>query len=124
LTATARGSRATVWVSSVDRKPINQSRRMLLTHLTDVQNAGATYADPTRELMTNYGDLPHLAKDGDVEVTLRMPQTQGVRVFRLDMAGRRTQQVTITRTSTSISFRATMRNPATNTATFYYEIVR
>ena len=36
------GSAATIWASTLDNEPIASSRRLLLTHLTDVQNTGTT----------------------------------------------------------------------------------
>ena len=41
----ATPSPATVWASSLDGAPLRVSRRILVTHLTDVQNTGAEYAD-------------------------------------------------------------------------------
>ncbi len=36
---------ATVWVSALDDQPITQSSRLLVTHLTDLQNTGIRYAE-------------------------------------------------------------------------------
>lgn len=124
LTATPRKARATVWVTSIDKRPITQSKRMLLVHLTDVQNSGATYADPTREVLTSLGTLPHLARNGDVDVTVKMQSSTGAKVYRLNSAGVRIGSIAYTKTSTSITFKATTKDPASGTATFYYEIIR
>lgn len=124
LTATPRKARATAWITSIDKRPISQSTRMLLVHLTDVQNTGATYEDPTREVLTAIGTLPHLAKVGELDVTIKMQTTTNAKVYRLNSAGVRIGSVSYTKTSTSISFKATTRDPASGTATFYYEIIR
>ena len=42
------GSDATAWVSALDDQPIRQSRRLLVTHLTDLQNTGIRYAEAAR----------------------------------------------------------------------------
>src|SRR5207248_8216744 len=34
-----QGADATVWVSALDAEPIQQSQRLLVTHLTDLQNS-------------------------------------------------------------------------------------
>lgn len=116
-------SRATVYLTSVDRKPLPQSRRMLLAHLTDVQNTGATFSGQERDTLTDWGHLPHLAKDGSAEISISVTDPTIMRVYRLDLQGRRTSQVSITKGAGKISFTATVRDPLTNLATIYYEIV-
>jgi hypothetical protein len=120
LRGTAAGSRATVWVSSLDGRPLTNSRRMLLTHLTDLQNANAVFSSQSRQLMTDWGTLPYVAADGSVSVTLQMSSTSRAKVFRLDFTGRRIANVPFPKTSSGITFNATVRGP--NGATFYYEI--
>ena len=61
---------ATVWVSSLDGKPIAQSSHLLLTHLTDVQNSGIEYADPDMTILLDWGKLPHLMRRGAAEIEL------------------------------------------------------
>ena len=42
---------ATVFVTSVDGNPIKSSQRLLVTHLTDLQNTGITYAEPSLQTL-------------------------------------------------------------------------
>jgi len=123
LTAKFTKSRATIYLTSVDRRPLNQSRRMLLAHLTDVQNSGATFTGQERDTMTDWGHLPHVAKDGSADITINVTQPASIRVYRLDLSGRRTSQVPITKVNGAIKFSATVRDPSTSLATIYYEIV-
>jgi len=118
------GSRASVWASSVDGKPLVDSRRILLVHLTEVHNSGTTWSGDERTVVTDLGTLPHIAKNGTADVTMTMQNPSTARVYRLDGSGRRIAAVPLSKTLSTISFSATTRNPNGGTATFYYEIVR
>ena len=63
---------ATVWASALDDLPLAESRRILFTHLTDVQNSGATYADDSLRILRAWGGLPHLMREGRASVSLRL----------------------------------------------------
>lgn len=84
---------ATVWVSSLDGQAIAQSRRLLVTHLTDLQNTGASYADRARKVLLAWGTLPHLAQAGRARVALRLDQPAKATVYRLATNGRRTGEL-------------------------------
>lgn len=84
---------ATVWVSSLDNVPLAQSRRMLVTHLTDLQNSGIRYADKERRVLLEWGKLPHLVRAGKATVTLRMKDAARARVWALATSGKRLAQV-------------------------------
>jgi hypothetical protein len=80
---------ATVWVSSVDGEPIEQSSRLLITHLTDLQNTGSRFAEKTRRTLQEYGGPPHLVRAGAATVRLRVRQPERARVWSLATSGRR-----------------------------------
>ncbi|MBN2508537.1 MAG: hypothetical protein JXQ71_17805 [Verrucomicrobia bacterium] len=63
---------ATVWVSSVDGKPIATGRRLLVTHLADLQNSDTRYGDRSRQVLLPWGRLPHLVRGGRAVVALRV----------------------------------------------------
>ena len=63
---------ATVWASSLDGEPLCASRRILLTHLTEVQNSGIKYRDQDRGILLNWGHLPHLMRAGKTEIELKL----------------------------------------------------
>jgi hypothetical protein len=141
---------ATVWVSSLDGKPIAQSSHMLLTHLTDVQNNGIEYADPDLTILLKWGWLPHLMRRGAAEIELTItgrdgpaPQdkaTHAWHVWRLSPGGHRVGEVPCAvspsggsrslseskgdgASTSTIAFTArTDYDPAS--ATYLYEIVR
>lgn len=49
---------ATVFVSSLDGNPIRTSKSLLVTHLTDLQNTGARYAEGARQTLLEWGLCP------------------------------------------------------------------
>jgi hypothetical protein len=125
LIATIQKARASIWVTSLDGLPVGSSRRMLLTHLTEIQNTGTTWGNLERSLVTSLGTLPHLARDGSALIKLSIPNGYTAKVFRLDEAGRRLSQVGVnsSRGNGTITFTATTRNPFDGLATIYYEVV-
>jgi hypothetical protein len=88
-------SDATVWVSSLDRNPIRQSRRLLVTHLTDLQNSAIQYAEPARQTLLAWGQLPHLARAGKADLTIRLDQPSQYRVWALAPSGKRLAEVPV-----------------------------
>lgn len=93
LTVQVQDVDATVWVSSVDGQPIARSRRLLITHLTDLQNNGARFADRARQVLLEWGELPHLVLRGRATVTVRMARPDRARVWALATDGARLHTV-------------------------------
>ena len=69
---------ATIWASSLDGAPLRVSRRILLTHLTDVQNTGASYADADMTVLKDFGRLPYLMRTGRADVALSLAGDAGL----------------------------------------------
>ena len=120
LDVTILDTRATVVAISRDGKDLRNSGRILLSHLTDVQNAGETYSGDDRSVISAWGNLPYLAKAGSANATLITSLAGSLNVYRLDMAGNRIGQLNVTRGVKSISF--TMDNDGPQGATLYYEV--
>lgn len=51
-----------IWASSLDGAALSASRRILVTHLTDLQNSGISYADDSRTIILDWGKVPHLMR--------------------------------------------------------------
>ncbi len=86
---------ATIWASSLDGKPLAQSSRILLTHLTDVQGDGARYSDETRRILLKWGKKP-LVEVGSAVVELRLAahaEPIHPSVWSLDTAGNRVSEI-------------------------------
>ena len=78
----------TLWVSSLDSKPIADSSRMLLIHLTDVQGAGVKFMDETRKVLLKWGK-GCLVESGAAEVALRVNAPHRYQVWALAANGAR-----------------------------------
>ena len=116
---------AAVWASSLDGLPIEESRRILLTHVTDVQDESIAYADRGRCVLLQWGRLPHLMQRGRADVSLRVSAAPGeaFKVYALSANGERRGEVPFRLEDGRLTFAAdTARDPSE--ATFLYEIVR
>lgn len=122
LKATVTGSAATIWVSSLDGREIGSSSRLLVTHLTEVQNTGARFADAERTILKDFGRLPYLVQRGCAKVSLAV----GVgnwRVYALATDGTRRERVPSESCDGRLSFVCdTARDPSE--ATILYELVK
>ena len=78
---------AAVWVSALDAEPIASSRRLLLTHVADVQDEGTVYADATKKVLLQWGRLPHLMRRSAAEVTLAFADARPCTVYALAADG-------------------------------------
>jgi hypothetical protein len=84
---------ATVWVSSVDDEPIATSKRLVITHLTDLQNRGARFAERARQTLLAWGGLPHLVRTGSAVASITMADATRAQVWALSTGGRRLAKV-------------------------------
>ena len=116
------GSAATVWASSLDGRPLAETSRILVTHLTDIQNSGCQYADAGRRILLDRGDLPHLMRRGRVDLSLCLVDGNW-RVYALASDGTRVRVVESSYSGGRLSFVADIAAIDTE-ATCLYEIVR
>lgn len=93
VTATVHKTDATVWVSSTDGEPIVRSHRLIITHLTDLQNTGARFGERARKTLLAWGATPHLVQAGSATVSLRLQNPERARVWALATSGRRVAPV-------------------------------
>jgi hypothetical protein len=81
-------SPATVWVTSLDDKAIGESRHLLVTHLTDLQQEGSTFADDTMKVVLAFGTGRPLVRSG--RAVLHVPMPEGtVHAWSLAVSGAR-----------------------------------
>ena len=114
---------ATVWVSSLDGKPIKTSSRLLLTHLTDVQNSGTRYAQQTRKTLLAWGGLPHLVRSGTAEIRLAVKPAKDYKVYVLSTGGQRLGDVPCHVVKGRLAFTASVAGPS-DSASMLYEIAK
>jgi len=117
------GTAATVWVSSLDGRPITRSPRLLLTHLTDVQNSGIRYAQQSRKTLLAWGGLPHLVRNGKAEIRLAVKPAKAYKVFALSTGGRRVAEIPARVVKGRLAFTAAV-DGQNGSATMLYEIAK
>jgi hypothetical protein len=113
---------ATVWASSLDGKPIAQSARILVTHLTDVQADGNIYADKAKTTLLKWGSYPPVVRNGSAAVTLALADPGAYEVWGLATTGKRLEKIPATVRDGKLAFTATVK--AADGARMLYEIVR
>ena len=116
-------SEGTVWLSSLDDKPLTDSARILVTHLTDLQNTGIHYAEKARKTLLDWGKLPHLVREGKAVITLKHSNPDKLKIWALSTGGKRLFELKTTAANGAISFTADVsENAAASGAHFCYEI--
>jgi hypothetical protein len=116
------GADATVWASALDDQPILTSRRLLVTHLTDLQNTGIQYAEPARQTLLDWGRLPHLVRAGQAEISIRLEEAENYRVWGLSAGGRRLAEISARAEGGMLRFTADVNGGEENGARLLYEI--
>ncbi len=120
LCADVKGAPATVWVSSLDGSAIRESKRLLLTHVTDVQGEGAKYADEQMKTTLKWGRRP-LVRNGRAEISLAVDDPDRYVVYSLSTSGRRLGKVPTSVCDGRLCFVAEVASP--EGARILYEIV-
>lgn len=117
-----RNTAATVWVSALDGQPIRASRRLLVTHLTDLQNTDIRYAERARQTLLDWGRLPHLVRAGQAEVRVQLADPAAYRVWALATSGQRLAEVPCRSSGGELSFTADVAGSGEHGAVLCYEI--
>ena len=123
LGAACEAEPTVVWATAVDARPLAESARVLVSHLTDLCNEGDEYDDSSRQVLRSWGRPPHLVRAGRAKIALALGEGEFA-VYALDTAGRRVREVSHRITSRGrLAFEADVAADPGN-ATFLYEIVR
>jgi len=112
----------TLWASSLDGRPLLTSRRILVTHLTDVQSAGARFGDEDFRMLLAWGWMPYLMRQATARVSVRCAPGRWT-VHALETDGTRRRVVSSRQEGGNLTFDAQV-GVAGETATFLYELVR
>jgi hypothetical protein len=116
------GADATVWISALDDKPIRSSQRLLLTHLTDLQNTDIRYGEPERQTLLDWGRLPHLVRVGQAEITMHFDRPDQYTVWVLDLSGRRAARLPTRTEADTLKFTIDVAGDPSGGARMLYEI--
>ena len=122
MSVTIAGHAAAVWATSLDGQPVRKSRHILVSHVTDVQDAGTVFRAEDRKVLEKWGNLPHLMANGTAELAFSQGVFRPTTVYALNADGSRRGKVKITRLPSAFRFTADVaRDP--KVATYLYEIV-
>lgn len=114
------GGVCTILVAGLDDQPIRRSRRLLVLHLTDVQNSKTKFRTRDLTVWEKVGELPHLVRRGNATVSINIGRDTNVRVWAIDLSGRKKVEIPCDVNGQTISFVAqTVRQEGTFLA---YEI--
>ena len=112
-----------IWASSLDGAPLATSRRILVTHLTDLQNTDQAYADETRTVTLDWGRVPHLMRRGRALVALDVTRG-GWTLWALAGDGSRKRRLPYSHTAEGrLTFTADVAADPQD-ATWLYELIR
>ena len=123
VSITISGADATAWISALDKEPIKTSRRLLVTHLTDLQNSEIKYAESARKTLLDWGKLPHLVRNGKATVSVQLLRDVQYDVWALSTGGKRLGKVDATSKDGVLEFTANVSGNADEGARMLYEIV-
>lgn len=83
---------ATVVVAALADGDLATSKRLLVLHLTDAQNSGATFASRRHTLLDNWGKSPVLIRGGSITVQLA---GSPLKAYALDLRGARREEAAV-----------------------------
>jgi hypothetical protein len=113
---------ATVFAIALDGKPIGESDRLLVSHLTDVQDVGTAFCNKARTLWLRMGSLPHLMRRGKADISLSVGSGNWS-VHALATDGSRRFIVQSSQKGRNVSFTADIAVEP-NEATYLYELCK
>lgn len=116
---------ATVWVSALDERPIANSGRLVLFHLTDMQGRGVRYRKDDFDVIEHYdadASVP-LARAGRAEIALALAAPDAYKVYALRTNGARMAEVPSSVRDGKLCFTADVKG-ADGHAVLAYEICR
>lgn len=119
-----RKTPSTIMVASLDDKPLPDSSRLLILHLTDICASGTKFADAGMTFLESSGHPPIMARNGKAEIRLSAaPRSGAPQVYALDLSGRRIGRVP-TRTEADGATVVPLDTFAMRIPCMAYEVVR
>jgi hypothetical protein len=107
LTVKNVDSFSTIMASSLDKKSLADSRRIIVFHLTNITNTMIKFRTKQGKIIENWGRLPLLLKVGKADISLDFNKKTAVKIQMLNLDGRVKGTVKFRQTSNgAISFKA------------------
>ncbi len=104
LTVEQADGPALVSVSSMDGKPLQASKRMLVILATDARNSSMRFADAAETTLLDLGKKPVLIKTAKIRLNLKNQNAAQLKVFSNTLRGKRGDVIPLTQEADSISF--------------------
>ncbi|MBN2641768.1 MAG: hypothetical protein JXR78_08955 [Victivallales bacterium] len=98
-----QNSFAAFLIASRDDKPLRESKRILILHLTDTKNTNIKFRNGELEIVEEWGELPLLVRRGNANITINSSLTD-YRLFAVDMDGSRMTEIPLKHTNNQCSF--------------------
>ncbi|MBR0459407.1 MAG: hypothetical protein IJJ26_09225, partial [Victivallales bacterium] len=108
-------------IIAVDGKPLAQTSRVLLLHITNAQPSLRKFRDQQMTILETWGQMPLLASAGEADLSLKLPG-DGWKLYAIDTTGARVAPLSFQNTNGTIAFTAKVFNKFGST--FGYELVR
>jgi hypothetical protein len=116
------GGPASVLIMSRDQQSLEQSRRLLVLHLTDVLSEGMKFDSKQRFSVMSDGMLPHLIRSG--KATMHLPNHfSEVTAYAIGINGERQEEVPVRMENNQLTIELNT-TPEGKTPRMIYEIVR
>lgn len=122
MRADVKGLYTAVWVSSLDMRPIDETDRLLLTLIGDVQNDGIEYEDEEMRVLRRWGKGGRIARRTSADVAVSLKRGAVWKVYALKPDGSRKREIASAIVGDRLKFRADIAGDP-DEAEFYYEIV-
>jgi hypothetical protein len=120
ITASIKNGAAfgSIFIVSVDGRPLKQSRRLLMMDLTDCLNTGTQFSTADHKKLLAYGQLPHLVRTGTAEVSLHLAAPQKWKAWAVDCTGHRLQEIPLKMAGDRLVFQAGLDGTATGSVAY------
>jgi len=124
LSAEVSASNTSVWASSLDMKPIAESRRLLFALASDVQNPGIEYEDASMAVLIRWGrqDRGRLSRRVVAKTALKVAPGEW-KAYALRPDGSRKREIAASYGDGALRFTADIAGDP-NEAEMYYELTR
>ena len=109
-----------ICATSMDNKPLASSKRMLIFHLTDVQNNKIKFASNKQHIVLKWGQKPLLLRRGQAEIKINKKYSKNAKAWAIGISGKRKSEVQLKNIEEKIGLDA---DTFSNNGTFIYEII-
>lgn len=111
---------AAFYIGSLDNKPLKESSRMILMHLTDIKNENSVFGDKEKTILRDYGSKTLLLRKNSAAAELAL--SGAVKVYACAFSGKRLFEVPLEKENGKVKF--TLNNVVNKQPVTVYEIVK